>query len=197
MATSSDAQLTIRTSQQPFATAAQLLKRLDLRTVGDLCSDNGTRVAAGALASDPNFFAAIIDASAIIEQYATRGGVYSPGDLALLAALPDSDPGGGANFGVAGGALLRLMVRLVTVLLFERRPDMELKNPWIWEQVKKDLEELAAGAQVFGFVQTQDAGRQSHEVETARVIQRREGVVAGPMRRFWGLQPNQRDPRRQ
>lgn len=195
--TTGNAELTIRTSQQPYSTPAELLKRLDLRTVGDLCSDNGTRVLATALPTDPNLHAALIDASAILEQYATRGGVYSPADLAALAALPDTDPGSGNPYGVASGALKRFMVRLVTVMLFERRPDMELKQPWIWEQVEKDLTALADGKEIFSFLQTQDAGRQSHEVETARIIQKREGIVVNSMSRFWGRQNNQRDPRRQ
>ncbi len=180
------ATMTLATSSTSYATPADTLARLDIRTVGDLCSDTGTRIAAMPVLTNNNFLQAIRDASAEVEKNALIGGRYSVGDLQTIAN----------STGVAAGVMLRLISRLTCVFLFERRPDMELKQPWIWEQAEKDLEALREGKNIFSFAETAAAGIQSHEVETARQIERREGVVV-QSERYFGRQPNRRDPRRQ
>ncbi len=174
---------TVNTSAASYLTAAEFLKRADLRTVGDLCSDTGTRITAAALLTNDNLTAALLDASGILEQAMLRGQLYQPVDLAALT-------------GAGQAALFRLLTRLTTCLLFERRPDLELKQPWLWEAVEEQLQKLREGERIFSFLETQAAGILNDVTETATDVQARDGITY-QMKRYFGRRGNRNDPTHQ
>ncbi len=171
---------TVQTSAASLLTVAEFLKRADLRTVGDLCSDTGTRITSGGLATDTHLAAALLDATGIVEQACLVAKRYLPADLAALT-------------GAGLGSLYRLLSRLTLCLLFERRPDLEMKQPWIWEWVEEQLEKLRQGERIFPFTETEDAGLIHIEVETAPEVEARNGI-SYIMQRMWGRRGNRRGP---
>ncbi len=64
-----------------FATADNMISFFDSRTLGDLVSDDGDRVAAGSLANDSNMTAALQAASGRIISAIGVGGRYTRSDL--------------------------------------------------------------------------------------------------------------------
>lgn len=169
---------TVSTSATTYLSAAEYLKRADLRTVGDLCSDTGSRIASGALPSDANLAAALLDASGLVEQACLVTSRYLPVDLAALT-------------GAAQGALFRLLSRLTTCLLFERRPDLEMKQPWLWEWTEEQLQKLRDGERIFGFVESEGAGLPTITTETATEVEARNGISV-QVERMWGRRGNRR-----
>lgn len=167
---------TVETSATSYLSAAEFLKRADARTVGDLCSDNGTRVSVGSLSSDPNLAAALLDASGLLEMSCLRGGRYHPTDLAALT-------------GAGQAALYRLLARMTICCLHERRPDMEMKQPWIVEDVQKQLERIENGETIFSFLETEEVGVPTNRVETSQNVEARNGTtfIAG---RLFGRRSN-------
>ncbi len=174
---------TVETSATSYLSAAEFLKRADLRTIGDLCSDTGSRIPAGALLTDANLAAALLDASGLVEQACLTAGKYHPVDLAALT-------------GAGQAALFRLISRLTLCLLFERRPDLEMKQPWIWEWVEEQLQKLHEGEAVFPFIETEAAGILSDVTETARDVEARD-LTTTQMSRYFGRRGNRNDPNRQ
>ena len=172
---------TLATNATSYAAPADILARVDARLVGDLCGDLGVRITAAALATDANFLAAIKDACALVEMACFKGQRYLAADLALLAA----------STGVAQGTLFRLLARLTVACLYERRADLEMKQPWIYEQAKEDLERLAAGEQIFPFAQSALAGVPADLIETAQDVEARNGMVYQAAR-YFGRRGNRR-----
>jgi hypothetical protein len=159
-----------------YLSAAELVKRCDARTLGDLVSDAGQRVDAAALLTHPNLLAALDDASGEVEAACTMGQRYDPLDLAALT-------------GVSRARLYRLLARLTVCLLWERRPDKG-PLPDAYKQALDDLRLLAEGERVFGLVEHQAAGRAGHHVEDARDVADRNGV-AFVARGYFGRRVNQ------
>jgi hypothetical protein len=169
---------TVSSSATAYLGAAEFLKRCDLRTVGDLCSDNNVRVASGALASDPSLAAALLDASGIFESYCTKGQRYLPADLALLVASPS----------VGQGLVYRLLSGLVEVLLWERRPDLgKLPDRLGW--VMGFLESLGNGDAILPFKETQAAGLLADDVEQITDVDNRF-LVTREANRLYGDRNN-------
>lgn len=130
----------------PYATPADLLKRFDARTVGDLAADDGKRVVPSALLTDPNVSAVLDDASGEIEAALLQGERYSATDLANLT-------------GNSQQYLKRICCEIAFGLLWRRRP-------WADDQQRLDaikradehLERLRKGERVFDVVAVKDAG---------------------------------------
>ena len=81
---------TVITSATSFISASEALKRLDWRTLADLCADTGTRISSAAdLQTDVNFLALLADASGMIEQACYAGGRYVREDIAAARAFAD------------------------------------------------------------------------------------------------------------
>ncbi len=167
---------TVETSATSYLSAAQFLLRIDWRTVADLVSDDGTRVTKAALPADPNLAACLLDASGILEEACLVGGRYHPVDLAALT-------------GAGQAALYRLLSRMTMCLLFERRPDREMKQPWIIEYVEDQLQKLRDAERILSFVETEQTGVAITRVETAQDVERRNGAVF-QSRRFLGRRSN-------
>ena len=171
---------TVSTSSSSYMSVAEFLKRADHRTVGDLVSDTGQRVSSSNLPNNTNLLACLLDACGMVESAATVGKRYTPDDLAALT-------------GASRGHLFRLITRLTMLMLFERRPDRELRMPEIVQSALDDLDALARGIRIFGFIENQEAGYLDHEKEVAADVTDRNGtvVIAG---RFFGTRTNRLQP---
>lgn len=175
---------TVETSAVSYCPASEAVKRLDWRPFADLCSDNNGRITdSSTLQGNANFLALLLDASGEIESAVLRGGRYHPTDLAALT-------------GAGQAKLYRLVCRLTLVLAYERRADIEMKQPWIVEKVERDLEALATGQNIFSFLETEEAGVMADEIETATDVRARQGL-SYQMRRYFGRRSNRNDPTRQ
>lgn len=130
-----------------YASGADLLARFDARTLGDLVSDSGTRVASGSLAADTNIVAALADASGEVEAALLMGERYSVANLEGLT-------------GNSLALLKRITCDCAMALLYGRRPE----EAWAdrraaAEQVKAThLERLAKGDRVFNVEGIPEAG---------------------------------------
>ena len=132
----------------PYATPADVLKRLDARRVGQLVLDNGAMATTGALATDPNLLQALEDAEGVVNAAALRGRRYSVADLNGLA-------------GPAKAVLVRLVCLLSYQYLVERRGGLggdEAASPGYSWAVGM-LEMLANGERVFQLDAALDAGK--------------------------------------
>lgn len=164
------------TSSATLLSAAQFLLRVDPRTVGDLCSRDGTRVTASGLLSDTVLAAALLDATGEVEAAAMKGNRYTPTDLAALT-------------GAGQARLYRLIARLALVYLYEQRPDLKEKPSAVLEEVNRQLEELRSGLMVFGTLETSEAQTMEAVVETAADVQDRNGT-SFIARRYFGRRGN-------
>jgi phage gp36-like protein len=70
-----------------YITPAEMLKRFDVRILGDLVSDSGVRVSATSLLSDPNLQAALDDASGQINAAILVAQRYTPSQLSALTGV--------------------------------------------------------------------------------------------------------------
>lgn len=146
------------------ATAAELVRRVDARVLGDLVSDTGERLSPSALQADLNFLALVRDAWADLESACLEGQRYTSADLAALVA----------NTGAAAGKVYRILAWLVTQYAFERRPDREPANTRAAEQAQEHLRMLADGRRIFSLSETAAAGVAETEVETAAEVESRD-----------------------
>ncbi len=165
---------TVNSSAVTYLPAGEFVKRADLRTVGDLVSDNGVRVAAGALPSDPNLAAALLDASGVFESHLLAGGRYQPVDVQNLVGLttvpPTVPPAAVPNAGQ--GLVYRLLHDLTMHYLWERRPDLG-PVPEKFKWTMEFLDRLAKGERILPFLETQAAGVLHADLETPAVVEDR------------------------
>lgn len=132
-----------------YATPADLIKRYDVRTIGDLAGDTGERVLADDVATDANVLELLDDASGEIDAALLVGGMYSPADLTGLA---------GAN----AKKLVRLTCDIATLYLFERRPAYDPdRTEVLRERYKQSLTDLRKGENVFNISDNIAAGKPS------------------------------------
>ena len=167
------------TNSTSYLSAAQMLLRVDPRTVGDLCSRDGVRVSASGLLSDTVLAAALLDASGEIEAAAMKGARYAPEDLVAIAATT----------GASQGKMFRMIARLALVLLYEQRPDHKEKPTATFQAVQEQLRALEDGISVFGTLETADAQVMEATTETAADVENRRGTTYHA-RRYFGLRAN-------
>jgi hypothetical protein len=173
---------TVDTSATSYCPADAAVLRIDWRTLADLCSDSGSRITNSAtLQSNANFLALLLDASGEIESACLAAKRYRPADLAALT-------------GAGQGKLYRLVCRLAVCLAYERRADIEMKQPWVFEAVDKDLRALRNGEEIFSFVETEDAGLPDSLIETPADVEARNGI-SFQVERMWGRRGNRRSTR--
>lgn len=162
-----------------YLAPSDFLVRYDARTVGDLCSDTGTRVTPAALLTNPNLQAALDDASGEVESAVLIGNRYQPGDLAGLT-------------GVSQKYLWRIIGVLAMAHLVQRRPDLKRPLPPQYDKVLLELESLRQGERIFALQEVQNAGLGSAYQELAGDVEARDLIVT-QARRFFGQRVNQ-DP---
>lgn len=142
-----------------FATPTDFLNRYDVRTVGDICSDDGTRVTESALATNDKLTTALNTATGQILAAVLQGERYTAADLAAMT-------------GESAAYLTDLTCRIAFWLLWQRKPytddqqRMEAK-----ERADQALELLRTGAHVFDITANKEAGRANIDTVTRTEIQ--------------------------
>src|SRR5882724_7101975 len=181
---------TLDTAAATYLPVSEFLKRTDVRVVADYCSDLGSRIGSStdvaamksALASDLNLAALLLDATGELEQACQLGGRYSSADLLAMSAAT----------GTAGQARLwRILSRICVALMFERRPDRELKIPEIYQNAMDTLQMLRDGERIFPFIETELAGQVETDVETPDDVENRM-LTTFQARRYFGRRGNRR-----
>lgn len=132
-----------------YASAADMLRRFDVRTLGQLVSDSNARVSADDLLDDENLQTALDDASGEIDAHVLQGQRYTTDDLAELS-------------GNSLAYLKRLNCMVAMSLLWERRPYIDADDGVGAEQAalqaRKALDRLKRGEEVFDVEKVKDAG---------------------------------------
>lgn len=149
-----------------YASAADLILRKDVRVLGDLVADDGTRVAAGSLAANAVLAAMLDDASGEIDASLRQGDKYTVANLAALT-------------GNSLAHLKRITCDIAFWLLWERRPtygDEEMRDD-VWQRAKRALDALKAGREVFDVAENVDAGNADLETPSFAQIQQQNLIV--------------------
>jgi hypothetical protein len=177
--------MTPNSSPVAYCPVSEFLKRVDLRTVGDWASDTGTRVASGALPTDPNVAAALNSASGMFESALLKSERYEPSDVLLMIGLnPDGSAIGGFVPTSGTAFVYEIITRLAEGLLWRRRPDLSPYPP-LFDWAMGQLDDLRDGGKILPFVEIQVAGVPDHHVEVeADILQR--NLVITEARRFFG-----------
>lgn len=150
---------TINSFPFPYCTVAFFLERYDVRTVAQYLSDNNVPLTPIEITTSPAMLALLQEASGIVEAFVLKGTRYSVADLQLLANLAvDGSPK--ANPLNTTEMLYGIVAGITMFLVWERRPlryaqhPMPMRSELAWEQVKA----LGEGAQIFGLLETAQAG---------------------------------------
>jgi len=156
--------MTISSGTTVYITAAQFLRYFDSRIVAELLSDTGVKVADPA--NDPTLAELMQAASGEVESYALKGGRYSSADLADLA-------GGTTNHSFY---LRKLVATIVMDSLRSRRSRVGEESLESRKWVLATLKLLGQGEQIFGFVETEEAGTTQADHDNATNRQTRAGI---------------------
>lgn len=151
-----------------YATADDLIRRYDPRSLGDLLSDSGTRMGIGTIQSDPRVTSLLAQTSGMIESACLAGKRYHPSDLSSLT-------GNSKEF------LIGLICDLSMWVILNRRPDRKGAIPPQCTFALDTLEALRRGERIFGFEETAEAGK---FVESKR--KDRESLLSGQAFRYFG-----------
>lgn len=129
-----------------YADPAAMMVRYDVRTLGDIVSDDGIRRSSTDLLTDANLLAALADASGEIEAALLQGRRYSAIDLSGLT-------------GNTQAYLIRLTCTIAWGLLYERRPSYQsdLRDDAL-DRAEEALEKLRRGEHIFNLDENKDAG---------------------------------------
>lgn len=171
-------------SATPYATAAQLLTRFDVRVVADLCSDDDAESPLPAQLKDATttagakLYAALQDASGDVEAACFVGERYTAADLVALT-------GNGA------ATLMRLVTTLALDYLYQRRCDPGYQASIEVQKAQRFLGALADGERIFGLQEQAGAGLLSIETEAAATVAARD-LVTLQANRFFGTRANRR-----
>lgn len=158
---------TLSSSTTLFCTVAEFLKRVDKTAVAKLASDTGTPVPEGNLGTDANVLAALRDASGEVESAAMQGGRYLAADFTTILATDCN----------ARGKLYRVVSDIAWALLWERRPNKEMKPPPSLERSMLWLDMLSKGTKIFPFTETENAGVMERVEASVDDVDDRNGAV--------------------
>lgn len=150
-----------------YASAADLIARKDVRTLGDLASDSGVRVIEGSLSGNAKITAVLEDASGLIEAGLLQGERYSVADLAALTGNSQS-------------YLKRLTCDIAFWLLWDRKPSYrpdDHSRASAFEECHKALELLRKGQHIFDVDAVKDAGLPDVQTPTLQQYQNRNLMV--------------------
>lgn len=167
---------TVLSAGTSYLTPLEFLKRVDVGTVGDLCTDTKVRLTQTQLLSDPNLQAALDDAAGDVEAACMVGGKYTPADLAALMAKPS----------VGRSTLFRIITAIAKVYLVERRPGTSVPEDFLrgLERAQTILAAISKGTEIFPFQETADAGRIDLQKATPADVTLRFGPVVQAERYF-------------
>lgn len=138
-----------------------MLERYDARLLGDLVSDNGVAVAAGALPGHPVLLAVLEDASAAVDAAVFVGNRYTPAQMANLSAT-------------AAAFVRRLVCDLALIYIKRRRGRFDSdKDAALLKEVNATLDALRNGDDVLVSDQIDDPGPQLEGTEMVTVTRPR------------------------
>lgn len=132
----------------PYATPDDMIARFDVRTLGDLSADDGTRVSSANLAINAKLVASLSDASGQLEAACLQGERYSIEDLGGLKGDSES-------------FLVRIVCDLALGYLWRRKLYVD-ENAARLEAVQRadeHLTRLRSGEWVFDVTENKEAGR--------------------------------------
>lgn len=167
---------TLLSATTSYLSPGEFLKRVDVNTVGDLCSDTKVRITPTALLTDPNLQAALDDAAGDVESAVQMGGKYTPADLAVLIATAS----------VGRAKLYRIITAIAKVYLVERRPGANVPEEFLAgaDRAQAAIKALAQGIEIFSFKEAADAGRIDTKPATPQDVTDRFGPVVQASRYF-------------
>jgi hypothetical protein len=165
-----------------FAAPADLILRYDVRTLGDLCSDDGTRVTQANLATDQKVEMALDTATGQIMAAVLRGERYTAADLAALTSE-------------SADYLKDLTCRIAFWLLWQRKPYTDDKQRMeAKESSDKALEMLRTGQHIFDIAATIEATKPDVETVTRVEVADEWGLFVDRARgRFYPSRRTYRD----
>lgn len=167
-----------------FATAADMITRYDVRLLGDLCADDGSRVTEAALKSttspNPIMAAALDSASGKVKAAVLRAGRYTVMQLEALT-------------GESQAYLVDLTCQIAFWMLWRRRPyseayDSQLKNAK--EAYDESLESLRTGDEIFEVDVVIEAGKP--KIETVTRVESKDFNLAVDQARGGNFYPRRR-----
>lgn len=130
-----------------YATAADMVARYDVRTLGDLLSDNEqVRLTPSQVAASTILATLLSEASGEVEGVAFGRRVYEPADF---AALTDN----------ALAKLAGIVCAITLQKLMARRPSRVKELPTQAALALEEFEKLRNGDRIFAFAETADAGK--------------------------------------
>ena len=157
-----------------FLSNSNFLKYYNWQFIGELCSDDGTRVTEENLATDDNLTAALTSASGIILSAANQGNRYAESDLTSLT-------------GNSLGLLERLTADLAVYFLVVRRGNNVDDYPQTIE-ARKTLDQIKSGERVFGVAANVSAGVAQNETYSKTTIENqnfvRDRIKMFPSRKY-------------
>lgn len=131
-----------------YAGPTDMISRFDVRTLGDLCADNNTRVTAGLLETNPKMIAALDSAAGQINAACLQGERYSVSDLAGLLVESKAH-------------LININCIIAMAALWRRRhyPEENQTRTESLALAETELTRLRTGEHVFDVVENKIAGR--------------------------------------
>lgn len=150
-----------------YAAASDLINYKDARHLGDLCSDDGTRVASGSLSGDAKITAALDAASGEVEAALLQGKRYTAADLADLT-------------GNSLAYLKKLTCDIAFWILWDRKPAYrpdEHSREKAMEQCAESLKKLRTGEHIFNVTAVKDAGVPDLQAPSLVELQRNNFLV--------------------
>lgn len=176
---------TSASSATAYLPASEFLKRVDVRIVAQLCSDDRTPVNTSGnppvvdvtgLATNVNLLACINDACGDLEAAAFIGEMYKAEDLQALT-------------GMSLAKLYRILTDLTFCYLMERRPELQVTKPETFDRSVAWLDLLAQGKRIFAFTETAAAGLMEIQHESTADVDNRQGIT-WITRDFFGRRAN-------
>lgn len=148
-----------------YAEPADMIARYDVRTLGDLVADDGTRVDATTLLTDDNLQAALDDASGEFEAAMQQLRRYTPAELAALT-------------GNSLALRKRIVCKLAMGMLWERRQYIDLeKAEEAMDAARKIMERLRKGEILFDVTANVEAGVPEAVTPTVQSIRLQNLIV--------------------
>lgn len=156
-----------------YATPADMVLRYDARTLGDLVSDNGVRVAEVSLTTNTKILSALEDASGEIDAALLKAKRYTSADLSALT-------------GNSLAYLKALTCRIALGALWNRRPYVDdMERDEALKQARIALERLRSGEHIFDNTDAKDAGLPDIVEPTMSSIERLNLTVDHARRGFY------------
>jgi len=145
-----------------YATSDDLAARFDVRRIGDLLSDDDTRVAAGSFSSNANLYTALTDATQQINSAIRKGNRYTRAEIYALYTSTNTQD----NY--ARQLLTKWCCVLAFAYLVARRgynhSEIMSQVPFYGE-AKEFLDQLASGERILDTSAAADAGRTTYTAQ--------------------------------